>query len=187
MFSGGLELCSSDSRWTRANAGRFGISDAFLRPLASSKAATPSEPNLALSGKIRSAGCLPLSRDFVHQDISSAPSPWSQKSPAGGSSVVYLKRGGISVTFTLSIMASTAATNEQGDQTKGGAGKGSSGGSSPFSYFGDSINELKKVTFPTRAETRQATIVTIFIVMFVSFCLFLLDQVFFRLMTAVLG
>lgn len=79
-------------------------------------------------------------------------------------------------------MASTAATNEQGGQPKG-----NSVGSTPFSYLGDSINELKKVTFPTRAETRQATLVTLFIVLFVSLCLFLLDMVFFRLMSAVLG
>ena len=89
-------------------------------------------------------------------------------------------------------MASTVATDEKGIGEKGGGGKGANGkvslvSSTPFSYLGDSINELKKVTFPTRAETRQATLVTLFIVMFVSLCLFLLDQVFFHLMKAVLS
>jgi len=104
-------------------------------------------------------------------------------------------------------MTSTAATNERSEVIKNGSAKNTPGGgnnsgdspgnrgtskkaaegSSPFSYLGDSLNELKKVTFPTRAETRQATLVTLLIIFFVSLCLFLLDQVFFHLMNAVLG
>jgi len=108
-------------------------------------------------------------------------------------------------------MTPTAATNERSEVIKNGSAKNTSGGdsnsgnspvnssgnrgtskkaaegSSAFSYLGDSLRELKKVTFPSRAETRQATLVTLFIVFFVSLCLFLLDQVFFHLMSAVLG
>ena len=50
----------------------------------------------------------------------------------------------------------------------------------------NSIAELKKVSFPTRQETMQATIVTLFIVFFVAICLFVLDQIFFQLMSAIL-
>jgi len=55
------------------------------------------------------------------------------------------------------------------------------------SYISDSIAELKKVVFPTRQETIQATIVTVLIVIFVSICLFLLDVVFNQLMSTVVG
>ena len=50
-----------------------------------------------------------------------------------------------------------------------------------------SIDELRKVTSPTRQETIQATIVTIFILFFVAICLFVVDVVFSRLMSAVIG
>jgi preprotein translocase SecE subunit len=53
------------------------------------------------------------------------------------------------------------------------------------SYIGDSIAELKKVTFPTRQETVQATLVTLLIVVIVSLCLFILDVVFAQVMSAI--
>ncbi len=61
------------------------------------------------------------------------------------------------------------------------------GGPGKSSFISESIAELKKVTFPTRQETIQATLVTIFIVMFVSITLFVLDIVFNQLMSAILG
>jgi preprotein translocase SecE subunit len=55
------------------------------------------------------------------------------------------------------------------------------------SFFRESIDELKKVTTPTKQETVQATIVTIIIMVFVALCLFLLDFLFGNLMESVLG
>jgi preprotein translocase SecE subunit len=54
-------------------------------------------------------------------------------------------------------------------------------------YLSESVQELKKVSKPTRQETIQATMVAVFIVLFVSVCLFLVDIVFNRIMTAVLS
>lgn len=54
-------------------------------------------------------------------------------------------------------------------------------------YFTQSVEELKKVTHPTRQETIQATMVTFLIIVFVALCLFLLDLVFNQLMLAVLS
>jgi preprotein translocase SecE subunit len=54
-------------------------------------------------------------------------------------------------------------------------------------YLSDSVAELKRVAFPTRAETMQATVATLFIIAFVSVCLFVLDVVFDRAMAAILG
>ena len=45
-------------------------------------------------------------------------------------------------------------------------------------FVSESMEEMKKVSAPTRQETIQASIVTIFIVCFVSGCLFLLDIIF---------
>lgn len=53
-------------------------------------------------------------------------------------------------------------------------------------YFSASVGELKKVSTPTRQETIQATIVTLVIMIVVALCLFVLDMVFGRIMTAVL-
>ena len=55
------------------------------------------------------------------------------------------------------------------------------------SFLSDSVAELKKVTFPTRQQTIQAALITVFIVMFVSVALFVLDIVFAQLMSAILG
>ncbi|MBX7143355.1 MAG: preprotein translocase subunit SecE [Oligoflexia bacterium] len=55
------------------------------------------------------------------------------------------------------------------------------------SYLSASIAELKKVTFPTRQETTQATLVTLVIIAFVAICLFVLDVIFNRLMAALLS
>ena len=54
-------------------------------------------------------------------------------------------------------------------------------------YFAASIEELKKVTHPTRQETTQATMVTFLIILFVAICLFLVDVVFNQLMLAILS
>ncbi len=54
-------------------------------------------------------------------------------------------------------------------------------------YFVASIDELKKVTHPTRQETVQATMVTFLIILFVAICLFLVDLIFNQLMLAVLS
>lgn len=54
-------------------------------------------------------------------------------------------------------------------------------------YFAESVEELRKVTRPTRQETVQATLVTVIIMLFVSVCLFILDLVFNGLMTAILS
>lgn len=53
-------------------------------------------------------------------------------------------------------------------------------------YVSGSIDELKKVSSPSKQETIQATIATIFIIFFVSICLFLLDVFFHTLMQAIL-
>lgn len=57
----------------------------------------------------------------------------------------------------------------------------------PLTYFSDSIAELKRVNFPTRAETIQATIATLAIIFFVSLCLFVLDLIFGRVMGVILS
>ena len=70
------------------------------------------------------------------------------------------------------------------------AEKGTSGAESssknPIEFFRESIAELKKVHHPTRAETVQATLVTLFIMITVSLCLFVLDVIFKTLMQAIL-
>lgn len=50
------------------------------------------------------------------------------------------------------------------------------------SFYSESVAELKKVSTPTRSEATQATLVTIFIMVFVSICLFLADLFFGWLM-----
>jgi preprotein translocase subunit SecE len=73
-------------------------------------------------------------------------------------------------------------------ETKGkGGSQGSSLVSNSLGYFSDSVAELKRVNFPTRAETMQATIATLVIILFVSVCLFVLDILFGRVMGAILG
>lgn len=66
------------------------------------------------------------------------------------------------------------------------AEKGSNGSETPsknpMEFLRESIVELKKVHHPTRAETIQATLVTLFIMFTVSICLFVLDVVFKTLM-----
>ncbi|WKZ56303.1 MAG: preprotein translocase subunit SecE [Bdellovibrionota bacterium] len=54
-------------------------------------------------------------------------------------------------------------------------------------FLRDSIDELKKVSTPTRAETMQATVVTMIIIVFLSICLALIDAVFNWLMGRVIG
>lgn len=45
-----------------------------------------------------------------------------------------------------------------------------------------SVSELKKISTPTRQEAMQATVVTLFIIAFMSVCLFLLDLFFHALL-----
>lgn len=54
-------------------------------------------------------------------------------------------------------------------------------------YLSGSVDELKKVSSPTRQETTQATIVTIVIVMGLALIVALMDLIFRQIMTAVLS
>lgn len=54
-------------------------------------------------------------------------------------------------------------------------------------YLADSLEEVKKVSFPTRQETFQATFVTLAIMVIVSLTLFVLDFVISRLMSALIS
>ena len=92
-------------------------------------------------------------------------------------------------------------TSEKGQRTVSGGGGASSskqtsqapsaearkGGTPPgnANFFSESLHELKKITFPTRQETFQATIVTVLIVVFMAMCVFLVDLVFNGIMSAI--
>lgn len=80
----------------------------------------------------------------------------------------------------------SAGSGEKGKEKAAGSGEGSPVSRS-LGYFSDSVAELKRVHFPTRAETIQATVATLAIIFFVSVCLFVLDLVFGRLMGAILS
>ncbi len=71
------------------------------------------------------------------------------------------------------------------------ADKGSSGADAksknPIEFIRESIVELKKVHHPTRAETIQATMVTLVIMIVVALCLFVLDMTFKTLMHSFLA
>ena len=54
------------------------------------------------------------------------------------------------------------------------------------SFLSESIEELKKITTPTRQETIQAMIMTVMIIIFMSLCVFLLDLVFNGIMSSIL-
>lgn len=51
----------------------------------------------------------------------------------------------------------------------------------------DSVAELKKVSFPTRQETMQATFVVILMVCAVSLFLFVMDQIFGRVILSLVA
>lgn len=53
-------------------------------------------------------------------------------------------------------------------------------------FLSESVEELKKVSAPTKQETMQATVVTILLVVFLALCLFLVDLVFHQIMSSVL-
>ena len=53
-------------------------------------------------------------------------------------------------------------------------------------FFNETVDELKKISPPTRAEAMQATIVTIFILVFISAVVALMDLVFGRIMGALI-
>lgn len=80
----------------------------------------------------------------------------------------------------------SASSGEKGAE-KNAAGKTGSVVSNTLGYFSDSVAELKRVNFPTRPETIQATVATLAIIFFVSLCLFILDVIFGRLMGAILS
>ena len=52
-------------------------------------------------------------------------------------------------------------------------------------FLTESVEELKKVTTPTRQETIQATLVTVVIMTFVAICLMILDLIFRTVMDSV--
>lgn len=54
-------------------------------------------------------------------------------------------------------------------------------------YLRESVDELKKVSRPTRQETIQATIVTVVIICIVAVCLMMLDVIFDQVMSALLA
>jgi len=54
-------------------------------------------------------------------------------------------------------------------------------------FLSDSIEELRKISTPSRQETIQATLVTIVMVVFMAMCLFLVDLLFNGVMTAFLN
>jgi preprotein translocase subunit SecE len=54
-------------------------------------------------------------------------------------------------------------------------------------YVSESVEELKKVNFPTRQETVRLTGVVVMIIVFISMCLFVMDLVFNWLMTKMIG
>lgn len=53
-------------------------------------------------------------------------------------------------------------------------------------FWNNCVEELRKVSTPTRAETIQATVVTVVIMLFVALCLTLMDFLFDRIMGALL-
>jgi len=53
-------------------------------------------------------------------------------------------------------------------------------------YYSDSKEELSKVTWATKQESIQATLVTIVIILIVSVCLFLLDQLLGRVILQII-
>ena len=54
-------------------------------------------------------------------------------------------------------------------------------------YLSSSVEELKKVSSPTRQETIQATIVTVIIVMGLALIVALMDLIFRQIMSAVIS
>lgn len=76
----------------------------------------------------------------------------------------------------------TENTSASSSNTSGGFSVSAASG-----FLNDSVDELKKVTQPTRQETIQATLVTLVIIIFVALCLFLLDILFSNIMGAVLA
>lgn len=53
-------------------------------------------------------------------------------------------------------------------------------------YFSESVDEFKKISRPTAAEARQATIVTVALVIFVALTVALFDLLFSQLMKVVI-
>ena len=54
-------------------------------------------------------------------------------------------------------------------------------------FFSESVEELKKISTPSRQETFQATLVTILMVVFMALCVFLVDLLFNGIMSAFLN
>lgn len=57
----------------------------------------------------------------------------------------------------------------------------------PVAFVSKALDELKKISFPTRAETIQATLVTIVIMTVVSLCLVVLDIIFDTITKSILS
>ncbi len=70
--------------------------------------------------------------------------------------------------------------NAAGNTTESTVGRG-------LGYFRASVDELKKISHPTRQEATQLTIATLFIICFIAICLMALDMIFKQLMVALLG
>jgi len=54
-------------------------------------------------------------------------------------------------------------------------------------YFVGSVEELKKISKPTRQEATQFTIIAVFIICFIAVCLMLIDLIFRQIMSALLA
>jgi preprotein translocase subunit SecE len=54
-------------------------------------------------------------------------------------------------------------------------------------YFTESVEELKKVSSPSRQETMRMTGVVLVIIVFISMCLFVMDLTFNWLMGKMIG
>ena len=76
----------------------------------------------------------------------------------------------------------TVPANVAGKQAAAASGSTESNG-----FFAESIEELRKVTTPTRQEATQATMVTLVIVVFVAFCLFFMDLIFSKVTEALMS
>ena len=77
----------------------------------------------------------------------------------------------------------TVPTNVAGKQAAATA----SGAADSRGFLAESIEELRKVTTPTRQEAIQATMVTLVIVVFVAFCLFFMDLIFSKVTEALMS
>lgn len=74
---------------------------------------------------------------------------------------------------------------------RSGAGKSSASESTSWvkqgsEFVSESMEELKRISTPTKAETIQATLVTIVIMSFVALALFVMDMLFSAVMKSII-